>query len=81
MSSKIVRFLGLSFVLFVILPASILAQGSSQVFSLPDARAGEAYRVELETVLRERYGLRLESGARNAIIQWALVDGDLPADA
>jgi len=61
------------------LPASILAQESSQTFSLPDARAGEAYRVNLETVLREKYGLRLESGARNAIIQWAVAGGDLPA--
>jgi hypothetical protein len=78
MSLKTCRLLGLSVVLIVVLPASILAQGSSQSFSLPDARAGEAYRVELETVLSGRYGLRLESGARNAIIRWALADGDLP---
>src|SRR5260370_1269526 len=63
--------------LFVALASTASAQ-QPQVFALPDAHSGEGYRVELETVLRERYGLKLESGARNAIIQWALADGDLP---
>jgi hypothetical protein len=49
-----------------------------QIFSLPDARVGESYRIEVEALLREKYRLRLEGNSVNAILQWALVDGELP---
>ncbi len=79
MSTNTRRLLSSCLVLMVVLPMSIFAQASAQVFSLPEARADQPYRVELEGVLREQYGLRIESGARNAIIQWKVADGDLPA--
>jgi hypothetical protein len=79
MKSQFPRVISVCFFLFLALAASANAQPASQVFTLPDARSGEGYRVELETVLRDRYGLRLESGTRNAIIQWTIADGDLPA--
>jgi hypothetical protein len=79
MTSHFCRLISLFVFLLVLVPASVTAQQPAQVFALPEAHAGEGYRVELETVLRERYGLRIESGARNAIIQWALADGDVPA--
>ena len=79
MTSHSCRLVSVIVFLFAAVAPSASAQQPSQVFALPEAHVGEGYRVELETVLRERYGLRLESGARNAIIQWALADGDLPA--
>ncbi len=54
------------------------AQEASQEFALPNVRQGEAYRVELESVLRDNYRLRLESSP-NAIILWSLASGELPA--
>jgi hypothetical protein len=54
------------------------AQESRQEFALPHVRQGEPYRVELESVLRDKYRLRLESGP-NAIILWSLASGELPA--
>src|SRR6266403_676499 len=54
------------------------AQERPQVFALPDARAGEAYRANMEEVLREKYGLRLEAGSPRAIVLWSLADGEVP---
>jgi len=56
----------------------VVAQEKPQVFALPDASAGHPYRAELEKVLREKYRLRLESGAQNGIIQWTQAGGELP---
>jgi len=53
-----------------------MAQEESRTFALPDARVGEEYRTDIETVLRETYGLRLEAD-KHAIIQWLLKDGEL----
>jgi hypothetical protein len=55
-----------------------IGQEVSQEFALPNARQGEPYRIEIESVLREKYRLRLESD-RNAIILWSIVSGELPA--
>jgi hypothetical protein len=68
------------FVLLVVVIASwtVVAQDQPRVFSLPDAHASEAYRTNAEDVLRDKYGLKLESGSRTAIIQWCLVEGELP---
>jgi|ERR1043165_532738 hypothetical protein len=68
------------FVLLVVVIASwtVVAQEQPRVFSLPDAYASEAYRTNAEDVLRDKYGLKLESGSRTAIIQWYLAEGELP---
>src|SRR5215217_875832 len=58
--------------------SAVVAQERSQEFALPNARQGEPYRVEVESVLRDKYRLRLESD-RNAIILWSLASGELPA--
>jgi len=55
------------------------ANDEPQVVTLPDARAGESYRVEIEAVLRDEYRLRLVGGGRDAILQWSLAAGELPA--
>jgi len=53
-----------------------MAQEESRTFTLPDARVGEEYRVDIEAVLRETYGLRLDAD-KHAIIQWLLKDSEL----
>lgn len=58
--------------------AVVVGQETSQIFALPEARAGELYRVELEKVLRDKYRLRLESGTQTGVIQWAEAGGELP---
>lgn len=52
--------------------------GEAQTFELPEARAGEHYRVQIEQVLRDAYRLKLETGSQDAVIQWAVEKGDLP---
>lgn len=54
-----------------------IGQEGSQEFALPNARQGEPYRIEIESILRDKYRLRLESD-RNAIILWSMVSGELP---
>src|SRR5713226_2891432 len=73
---KNLHTLALLFLLFVsIPPIAAVAQEQSQVFTLPEARVGEPYRADIEAVLRDSYRLRLDAGAKNAIIQWALANG------
>jgi len=50
-----------------------------QEFALPVARVGQDYRVEIETVLRNKYQLKLKSGNTNAVILWTNGSGELPA--
>jgi hypothetical protein len=77
MSNSATNFLWV--VAFVaVLSMTAYAQDQAQVFQLPDARVGEGYRAEIEQVLRDTYRLKLESGTRDAIIQWALAGGNLP---
>lgn len=54
------------------------AQEKPQVFSLPEARVGEAYRVKIEDLLREKYGLKLETSSARAILLWSLAGGEPP---
>ncbi|HKO98901.1 MAG TPA: hypothetical protein VJU86_18010 [Pyrinomonadaceae bacterium] len=61
-------------VLTVIIPITAIAQ----TFELPEAHAGEHYRVQIEQVLRDSYRLKLEKGSKDAVIQWAAENGDLP---
>jgi hypothetical protein len=49
-----------------------------QVFTLPDVRAGEACRINIESVLRDKYRLRLEADSRSHIFRWTLNGGELP---
>lgn len=52
-----------------------LAQGSPDVYDLPTARAGETYRVNLEEVLRQKYGLELRLGSRVSDWRWSQLEG------
>jgi hypothetical protein len=70
--------LGLFLFVIVVFPMAVTAQDDGKVFALPDAHAGEAYRVEIEQVLREKYRLKLDAGSQDAIIQWSLAGGELP---
>lgn len=62
----------------LVVTTAVVAQEETQEYVLPVARQGEPYRVEIESVLRDKYRLRLESD-RNAIILWSIVSGELPA--
>jgi Putative Ig domain len=65
--------------IFVLTSIPSSAQERPHVFALPDARMGEAYRVNIEDVLRDKYGLKLEAGTSRAILLWSVADGDIPA--
>src|SRR5438552_721870 len=71
----------LTLILLIVLygmPLSVPAQGPAEVFALPDATAGEAYRANIEAVLRDKYRLKLETDARASVFRWALVGGQTP---
>lgn len=59
---------------------TVLAQitAGAQTFELPEARAGENYRVQIEQVLRDNYRLRLQTGSRGGVIEWTPASGNLP---
>jgi hypothetical protein len=66
--------------LISLLPLSnSFAQELPQEFSLPVVRLGTDYRVEIESVLRDKYRLRVDAGKANAVILWAMGSGELPA--
>jgi hypothetical protein len=73
-----VIFMSLS-VLAYGMPIQALGQVESQTFSLPDVRAGEACNINIQTVLRDKYRLRLETDSRSNIFRWTLIGGELPA--
>jgi len=58
---------------------SALAQSGNDVFQLPDGQARAAYQADIEAVLREKYRQRIETGVNDSILQWSVVDGELPA--
>jgi hypothetical protein len=58
---------------------SAFAQSASDVFQLPAGHAREAYKVDIEAVLRERYRQKIETGVNESILQWSVVEGELPA--
>src|ERR1051325_1428660 len=70
----------LSLALFIVIlaAATVNAQEPPQVFALPDARASEAYRANIEDVLHEKYGLKLEAGSPRAVVLWSIADGKVP---
>ncbi|HEU4795530.1 MAG TPA: hypothetical protein VFT02_07860, partial [Pyrinomonadaceae bacterium] len=73
----------LNFTLFTLMfwgvSVSARAVSTNEVFVLPDSRAGEVYQLDIEALLREKYRLRIETSTRESILQWSLVDGELPA--
>ena len=76
---KIVATLFLGLLLFMHgMPLAVFAQAGPEVFALPEAIAGEAYRSNVESVLRETYHLKLKSNARASIFRWAMAQGELP---
>ena len=58
---------------------SALAQSGNDVFQLPDGQARAAYQADIEAVLREKYRQKIETGVNDSILQWSVVDGELPA--
>src|SRR5947209_3084780 len=76
---KLLRSLILS--LLVILygaPLTTRARAAAEVFALPDGRVAESYQTNIEAVLRDRYRLKIDTGTRPSILQWAFVDGEMP---
>ena len=71
------RYLILLFI--CLLPISGVVAQESQEFNLPVARLGEDYRIEVESVLRDKYRLKLDAGKADAVILWAKSSGELPA--
>jgi Putative Ig domain len=69
----------LCMLMFCVACLSALAQSGNDVFQLPDGQARAAYQVDIEAVLREKYRQRIETGVNNSILQWSVVDGELPA--
>jgi hypothetical protein len=68
--------------LISVLPLSlstVWAQEVPQEFNLPVARLGEDYRVEVEGVLRDKYRLKIDAGRPDAVVQWAMSSGEMPA--
>ncbi|MEK6278948.1 MAG: hypothetical protein AABN95_01195 [Acidobacteriota bacterium] len=60
-------------------PLSANAKSAKEAFLLPDSRVGEPYQVDVEALLRQRYRLKIDTGTRESILQWFLVEGELPA--
>jgi hypothetical protein len=54
------------------------ADGERQVFALPEATVGDKYHVDVESVLKKQYALRIESDAQTSILQWSSSSGELP---
>jgi len=76
---KTARTLFLGLLLFLNgMPVTVFAQATPPVFALPDAVAGQTYRANVESVLRETYRLKLETNARIAIYRWTASHGELP---
>ncbi len=65
--------------MFCAMGLSAPAQSTNDAFQLPDGQAREAYRVDIEAVLRERYRQKIDTGVKESILQWTVVDGELPA--
>jgi hypothetical protein len=76
---KSMRALSICFLLVLYgTPLPVRADALSETFALPDAQAAAVYRMSIEKVLGERYGLRLETGRRTSVFRWAFTDGEMP---
>jgi hypothetical protein len=76
---KPIRALSLTLlIVFYGMPLPVLAQKMPETFSLPPAIAGEPYRANILSVLRDNYRLKLETDARSSSFRWALAGNGLP---
>ena len=61
------------------MPLPVLAlQTGTETFVLPEGTSGGAYQSSIPVVLREKYQLKLETGASASIFRWAFLSGDMP---
>src|ERR1041384_5521871 len=60
------------------MPLSLRSVGEQQEISLPDAHTGEVYRTDIEAVLRNQYRLKIDTESAESILQWLVVDGEIP---
>lgn len=59
-------------------PLTARANITTEVYLLPESRAGQAYQSDIEAVLRDKYSLQVETSKSDSILQWFLLDGELP---
>jgi hypothetical protein len=57
---------------------SATAQESALSFALPDAQIGTAYKADVQSILSDKYGLRIERSSESARVQWSFAGGELP---
>jgi hypothetical protein len=60
------------------MPLTARANVATEVYLLPESRVGEPYQSDIEAVLRDKYRLKVETGRSESIVQWFLLDGELP---
>jgi hypothetical protein len=60
------------------IPLTARANVATEVYLLPESRAGEPYESDIEAVLRDKYRLKVETSRSESILQWFLLDGELP---
>lgn len=76
---KLLRLLFISSLLVMNgMPSAVRAQTVPGILILPEGRSGEPYHVQLESVLRDNYRLKVEAGSRVPVFRWGLVSGELP---
>ena len=59
-------------------PLTARANTTTEVYVLPESRAGQSYQSDIEAVLRDKYSLQVETSKSDSILQWFLLDGELP---
>jgi hypothetical protein len=72
-----VIFISLSVIAYG-MPIQAQGQFAAQVFTLSDVRAGEACRINIELVLRDKYRQRLETDSGSHVFRWTFNGGELP---
>lgn len=60
------------------IPLRALAQNAPEVFALPDGIAGGPYQANIQTVLREKYQLKLETDVSASVFRWSFAGGEMP---
>src|SRR5688572_12953576 len=67
--------------LMIVLNICTFGQDSNQkadIFELPSGRVSETYEADLESILRNKYQLKIETGVGSSILQWSITGGELP---
>lgn len=76
---KTIRVLSLTLLMVLFgMPMTASAQETSQTFSLPEGSIGRIYRTSVEAVLRDKYGMRLQSDRQASVFRWAFAGGEIP---